>query len=418
MKIKQNLIYDKYSGDLVGYVDLGDPDINFSSFKDHNNLATHVLVFFVRGLVSDLKFELGYFGTKDITAHQIMVLFWRAVSILEDTSKLPVIAAVSDGASSNRAFYRMHKMLGCNDSEVIYRTLNLYAPKRFICFFADAPHLIKTTRNCIYHSGFGKPRLLWNDGNYIMWSHIQKIAEDESLWPLKNINKIRESHVKLNSYSKMNVSLAAQVLSESVSKILIQYYSPDANGTAELCMYMDKFFDCLNVTNTNTGVEKRKPFLLPYKDEDDERFAWLTEEFIPYLRRWKESIENREGNFSKKDRGNMFLSYQTFEGLLITVSSVVESVKYLLRAGVKFVLTDHVNQDPLEIFFGQHRVIGRRNDNPTLHQFGYDSNTIREQRSACPIKGNTKGRKQKRKPSWSVVDDTSLPKRNTKSDQF
>ena len=28
MKIKENLVYDKYSGQLVGYVDLGDPETN------------------------------------------------------------------------------------------------------------------------------------------------------------------------------------------------------------------------------------------------------------------------------------------------------------------------------------------------------------------------------------------------------
>ena len=39
-------------------------------------------------LASDLKFELGYFGTKDVTAHQLMMQFWRAVAVLEDTCNL------------------------------------------------------------------------------------------------------------------------------------------------------------------------------------------------------------------------------------------------------------------------------------------------------------------------------------------
>ena len=67
-----------------------------------------------------------------------------------------VIAATSDGASPNRSFYRMHKALdGDSGKEVCYRTINFYAPHRFIYFFSDAPHLIKTTRNCLYHSGSG-----------------------------------------------------------------------------------------------------------------------------------------------------------------------------------------------------------------------------------------------------------------------
>ena len=422
MKIKKNLVYDKYSGDLVGYVDLGDPDLNYASFKNQDNLATHVLIFFVRGLISDIKFELGYFGTKDLTAHQIMPIFWRAVAILEDTCKLPVIATVSDGAAPNRAFYRIHSMLtqGTITDEVIYRTINLYARERFIWFFADAPHLIKTTRNCVFNSGTGKSRLMWNDGKEIVWSHIRRIVHDESLVQLHNCNKIRDEHIQLNCYSKMNVSLAAQVLSESTSLILSNFYSPEADATAELCMYMDKFFDCLNVRNKLTGIKKIKGFLLHYEDKDDERFRWLMDYFLPYLKQWKNNTESRDGNFTKKDRQKMFLSYQTYEGLQITVHSVIEAVQYMLHSGCEYVLTERFSQDVLEEHNGKHRACGRRNDNPDLYTFGFDSNTIRESRAACPITtGNTKGaHKQRRKRTWERVDHTSLPKRNTKSDQY
>ena len=254
MKIKENLVY-KYSGQLVGYVDLGDPETNYASFKDPDSLATHVLVFYIRGLAthvlvfsirglathvlvfsirglathvlvfsirglathvlvfsirglathvlvfsirglathvlvfsirglathvlvfsirglathvlvfsirglathvlvfsirglaSDLKFELGYFGTRDVTAHQLMMQFWNAVAVLEDTCKWHVIAAVSDGISSNRAFTAY--ILDSGHKNVVHRTINLYARDRYIYFFADAPHLMETTRNCV-----------------------------------------------------------------------------------------------------------------------------------------------------------------------------------------------------------------------------------------------------------------------------
>ena len=58
MEIQQNLVYEKYSGDLVGHADLGDPDLNYASFKNQDDLATHVLVLYVTGLTSKLKFEL------------------------------------------------------------------------------------------------------------------------------------------------------------------------------------------------------------------------------------------------------------------------------------------------------------------------------------------------------------------------
>ena len=44
MKIHENLVYDKYTGNLVGYVDMGDPNNNSSSFENPDKLASHVMV--------------------------------------------------------------------------------------------------------------------------------------------------------------------------------------------------------------------------------------------------------------------------------------------------------------------------------------------------------------------------------------
>ena len=89
----------KYTGDLIGYVDLGDTELNYSTFQDANDLATHALVYYIRGIASDLKFSLTYFATKGVTAYQIMPTFREVVAVLELTCKLQVIATVSDGAS-------------------------------------------------------------------------------------------------------------------------------------------------------------------------------------------------------------------------------------------------------------------------------------------------------------------------------
>ena len=108
----------------------------------------------------------------------------------------------------------------------------------------------------------------------------------------------------------------------------------------------------------------------------------------------------------------MFLSHQTYEGILITANSVIECVKFLLQDGMKFVLTERFNQDVAEESFGQHRSVGRRRDNPSLFQFGYDSNGLRTTRAALPVRGNTKGAyNQKRKNVWVDVDNEKLPKR-------
>lgn len=47
MKITSNLVFDKFTGELIGFVDLGDPDVNFASLEKADNLASHALVFMV-----------------------------------------------------------------------------------------------------------------------------------------------------------------------------------------------------------------------------------------------------------------------------------------------------------------------------------------------------------------------------------
>ena len=101
MKIQENLVWDKHSGELIGFVDLGNININYATLENVQKLATHVLVFLVKSVVNPLSYSFATFATDGITAFQIMPIFWRVVKYLEKIS-LKVIAATADGASQNR----------------------------------------------------------------------------------------------------------------------------------------------------------------------------------------------------------------------------------------------------------------------------------------------------------------------------
>lgn len=148
MKIKCNLVFDKHSEKLIGFVDLGDPQVNHATF-DEIQPASHVLAFYVRGITTKLQFMLGYFFTRNVVSYQITPLFWRGVAILELKVNLNVVAAISDGASTNRRFFQLHDSFGGNvsDTNIVYKTKNLFSLGRWIWFFADAPHLVKISRN-------------------------------------------------------------------------------------------------------------------------------------------------------------------------------------------------------------------------------------------------------------------------------
>lgn len=102
MTVMANLVLDKTTGELIGFTDLGDPDLNFGVLKKVDDVASHALAFLVRGVSRELKFGLAHFATPGITSTQLIPLFWEAVCILETTCNLCVIAATSDGASRNR----------------------------------------------------------------------------------------------------------------------------------------------------------------------------------------------------------------------------------------------------------------------------------------------------------------------------
>ncbi|KXJ07724.1 DNA transposase THAP9 [Exaiptasia diaphana] len=413
MKVQANLVFDKTSGGLIGFTDLGDPEINFAVLDKPDMIATHALAFMVRGVCTELNFCLAHFATTGITASQLMPIFWDAVCILELSCNLWVIAT-TDGASPNRRFFRMHKALdGGAGGDECYRTINIYAPTRYIYFFADVPHLIKTTRNCLRSSGSGKcTRYMWNDGLYVLWEHIASMFYQDVENSLKLLPRLTFEHINLTAYSVMRVNLAAQVLSASVANVLKAFGPPEAAATAKLCEMVDKVFDCLNVRSTKEHQRKRKPFLAPYTSVNDQRFEFLMK-FLDYLKDWKESTESRLGDYTQNARSRMFLSWQTYEGYKITVNSAIEATKFLLQEGMEFVLTERFCQDPVEEFFGKQRKIGRQSDNPDIRMFGYNNNTIRIQRSVSCQSGNTRGRRDKRK-AWQEVTDDKLPCRKVK----
>ena len=181
-----------------------------------------------------------------------------------------------------------------SNEDVVYKTVNWFSSDRFIYFFADPPHLIKTARNCLAKSGSGNAsRLLWNDGSHLLWSHIADLFYEDLECGLHLLPRLTYDHIRLNSYSVMNVKLAAQVLSSTVSCTLKKFGPPDAQGTAKFCELMDTFFDCLNVRNTKEHVQKQKPALMPYTSIDDERFGWLNNTFLQYFEDWLSSIERK-----------------------------------------------------------------------------------------------------------------------------
>ena len=135
--------------------------------------------------------------------------------------------------------------------------------------------------------------------------------------------------------------------------------------------------------------------------------------FPHYLESWKQSTLTCEGEYTLDARQKMFISYQMYEGLKITVNSHVDAIKFLLTERFKYVLAERFMHDILKDYFGHQREKGRRTDNPTAQQFGYNDLTIASQRDIAPvIRGNVGGRYEKVK--WHQVKEEPVKKRQKK----
>ena len=411
IKIRSNLVYDKYTGQLIGFVDLdktGNSLKNISKQlgKEDKSLARYVLVVMVRGLSTTLKYPLAHFATNGVVSDQLFPILWEAVEILEVDLNLVVLFITSDGASPNRRFIRLH---GGAERACIYKTENIFAEeKRPIYFISDPPHLLKTARNNFSNSySHNKTKKLWKSGQDISWMHVVDLFKEHCNGVYRLCPKLTKQHVNLTSYGYMKVNLAAQVLSTTVANALELVYKENTLETVKFIRHMNKFFDIMNTRNFKEASKKKNDNLKPFTAVDDPRLAYLTEEFLPYFTDWQREVEARPGNFTRAQRSAMLPSYQTIEGLKITVQSVVECVIYCLNKGMPFVLTEKFNQDAIEQHFGCHRASGGSNSNPSLHQFNSSMQKLRVigSQALAPLRGNTK------RQLHMHVDSTPLPKK-------
>ena len=184
----------------------------------------------------------------------MFLLLWKTISICEKSS-LKVIGVTCNGASPNRKLFRMHCHLTQDDgmkpeTGVTYHTRNSFsgAESRFLYFISDVPHLFKAARNCLSNSESGKfTSYVWNGGVFLLWNHVTDIFHKDQECGLHILPKSCIKHMELTLYSIKNVKLAAQILSSTVSKVLLKYVTPESAGTAKLCTLMDMFFDIINI---------------------------------------------------------------------------------------------------------------------------------------------------------------------------
>ena len=259
MHIHEDLVFDKHTGAMVGFANLGDINEHLVQFEKGladdrpaaPQLAKTMVVFMVRSLFSKLQFPYAQFPCASLSGELLYDPFWEAVRRVENcglkvccmhvfrcihhvtqyipprTLTLQVLGATLDGNAVNRRLIKLHQP----SSDLVYKVQNPFAQeKRFLFFFSDPPHLLKTIRNCWQ----SKHRTLevcclftffficnhaccsitqQNNGKSISWSHLTKLYHRDTSpgMGIRMVPKLKFEHISLASFSKMRVDLAAQV---------------------------------------------------------------------------------------------------------------------------------------------------------------------------------------------------------------
>ena len=92
MHVREDLVYDKHSGEFIGFANLGNINSHLDAFEQALSsssedpppaLAKTVMVFMVRGLFTKLQFAYVQFPCGQVRGDKLFDPFWEAVCRLE-----------------------------------------------------------------------------------------------------------------------------------------------------------------------------------------------------------------------------------------------------------------------------------------------------------------------------------------------
>lgn len=363
MELKKHIDYERHSGRVYGFVDIGDGPLDDTATQPH---ASKALCIVAVGLIGHWKLPIGYVFTDGTNANLQSKLITNIVQDLYE-KQCVVVSITFDGLAAN---LKTVELLGGNMS---YDNFNSKFPHPSIPNFhisvvLDACHMLKLFRNLLEQEDI----LLPNCGK-AQWLYIDQLQKLQNSEGLVLANKLTDRHVNFKQ-QKMKVRLAAQVFSSSVAKALEYLRKCDnvlfANSlaTETLLLNIDKLFDLLN-SKSIFGTGYKKPVTL---------YNWkCTKKILLNLRKFLLSLCTSTGQLLAKSKKRT---------CVIGFCSGIDAMLYLMdniliknvvnNVPLKYLLTNRMSQDHIETFFSVIRRRGGWNNNPTALQFVYSYRAI------------------------------------------
>lgn len=198
------------------------------AYEENAELASSALVVLVAGISGGWKCPIGYIFTDKVDSDTMVSMVTTGLKLLREGG-FRVHAIISDGFAANVS---MFEKLGMKEKPFCKYKRNVdMVPIRYedinpvltptsdtdppLHTIFDMCHELKLWRNLLGQcSGIQD-----ESGNSIDWKYVKRLQEHQEAEGIKAGNKLGRKHVDFDRH-KMNVKLAAQVLSSSVADSL------------------------------------------------------------------------------------------------------------------------------------------------------------------------------------------------------
>lgn len=212
---------------------------------------------------------------------------------------------------------------------------------RNIHVFADPPHLLKLIRNNVLDHGMMTP-----DGRVDKNPFKELISSQTG--DMKMTHKLSFVNLEVKGTERQNVKTAAHLLSNSVGKALLymgqkgKLTSNNWLTTAEFTLLIDKWFDVMN-----SSIPKDFKYPLKSSFDGSTNQIKLLERVITLMKQ------------SRVIGRKHLLAFQ--KGVILSSMSLISLHSELKeKFQIEYLLTERLNQDVLENFFGFIRSLGGR----------------------------------------------------------
>ena len=167
MNIKEDLVYDKHTGNITGYVNLGTTEQQLLLLEQNKEacVATHILQFMIRRVSQKLDYPLAHFTSSNLISDHLFPIVWDVIAKLEGMD-VKAFAITADGATQNLTFLQMYqdpihcKNWCANLAHVLFHTraemthfCTYTVQFQHMCYFdthkcAETTHLTAYKQNC------------------------------------------------------------------------------------------------------------------------------------------------------------------------------------------------------------------------------------------------------------------------------